>query len=167
MTSVVLYLIRHARAAEQGDTYPDDSLRPLSDQGETQAQQLASLLAAKGIRFDWLISSPYTRARQTAAPLVEHAERHTTLETLATADYTALLRDVHELLTANALRPLQLALVGHEPYLSELASHLLTGDPDGVFIDVKKAALLCFRGKLAAGEMTLEMLVPYGLYQHL
>lgn len=167
MTSVVLYLIRHARAADRSDTYPDDSLRPLTDQGETQAQQLANLLAAKAIYFDWLISSPYTRARQTAAPLTARAERQTTLETLATADYTALLRDVQELVAANAPRPPQLALVGHEPYLSELASYLLTGDPDGVFVDVKKAAMLSFRGKLAAGEMTLEMLVPYGLYKHL
>jgi len=167
MTPVVLYLIRHARAEEQSGTYPDDSLRPLTDQGETQAKQLANLLTAKAIRFDWLISSPYTRARQTAAPLASCAERQTTLETLASADYTALVRDLHELLAADASRPLQVALVGHEPYLSELASYLLTGDPDGVFVDVKKAAMLAFRGRLIAGEMTLEMLVPYGLYKHL
>lgn len=167
MTSVVLYLIRHARAAERSDAYPDDSLRPLTEQGETQAEQLARLLIAKDIRFDWLISSPYTRARQTAAPLATRAERQTTLETLVTADYTALVRDLRELLDFNASRPPQLALVGHEPYLSELASYLLTGDPDGVFVDVKKAAMLAFRGRLVASEMTLEMLVPYGLYKHL
>lgn len=167
MMSVVLYLIRHARAAERDDTYPEDSLRPLTEQGETQAKQLAHLLDAKDIRFDWLISSPYTRARQTAAPLAHHAEHQTTLETLITADYTALVRDLRELIATDSSRPLQVALVGHEPYLSELASYLLTGDPDGVFIDVKKAALLCFRGRLVAGEMTLDMLIPYGLYKHL
>lgn len=167
MTSVVLYLIRHARAEEQSDAYPDDSMRPLTDKGESQAKQLADLLVAQNTRFDWLISSPYTRARQTAAALAPHAERQTTLETLLTADYTALLRDLRELAAADADRPLHVALVGHEPYLSELASYLLTGDPAGVFVDVKKATMLRFAGRLIAGEMTLELLVPYALYKHL
>lgn len=167
MTSVVLYLIRHARAEEQSNAYPDDSVRPLTDQGETQAKQLAALVAAQDTHFDWLISSPYIRARQTAAALAQHAERQTTLETLITADYTALLRDLRELVAADSSRPLYVALVGHEPYLGELASYLLTGDPAGVFVDVKKAAMLRFAGRLIAGEMTLEMLVPYGLYKHL
>ena len=167
MTSVALYLIRHARAEDQSDAYPDDSMRPLTDKGQSQAKQLAELLVAQNTRFDWLISSPYTRARQTAAALAPHAERQTTLETLLTADYTALLRDLRELVATDAGRPLVVALVGHEPYLSELASYLLTGDPAGVFVDIKKAAILRFAGRLIAGEMTLELLAPYGLYKHL
>jgi phosphohistidine phosphatase len=167
MISVVLYLIRHARAEDQSDAYPDDSMRPLTDKGQTQAKQLAELLAAQAIHFDWLISSPYSRARQTAAAVASQATRQTTLETLVTADYTALLRDLRELVATDAERPLVIALVGHEPYLSELASYLLTGDPAGVFVDVKKAAILRFAGRLIAGEMTLELLVPYGLYKHL
>ena len=57
----ILYLIRHAAAAGQA---PD---APLTAEGEQQAARLAAWLEGSGITR--LVSSPFVRARQTAAPL--------------------------------------------------------------------------------------------------
>ena len=56
-----LYLVRHCRAAGQA---PD---RPLTDEGEAQAIELADLLAPRGISR--IVSSPYRRAVGSIAPL--------------------------------------------------------------------------------------------------
>jgi phosphohistidine phosphatase len=169
-----LTLIRHARAAERGPDYPNDSLRPLVAKGEQQAHDLAHLFTLQRRQFWWLISSPYTRAVQTADPLTPFAERVTTLGSLATPDYNVLLQDVYTLLTSDAqdltgsvlTKPVNLALVGHEPYLGELAAYLLTGDPEGLRLSVKKASLLELSGELSVGKMQLEQLTPYSNYKY-
>lgn len=62
--------MRHAKAGSRSRFRgPDDSQRPLSDAGHAQARALATRLAPLGVAR--LISSPYTRCRQTLAPLAE------------------------------------------------------------------------------------------------
>ncbi len=56
-----LYIIRHCRAAGQ---QPD---APLTAEGHRQAQALADQLAA--VPFDRIVSSPFTRALESIAPL--------------------------------------------------------------------------------------------------
>ncbi len=53
-------------------------------------------------------------------------------------------REALEALTAcSTSRPPQsVALVGHEPYLSRLASLLITGDGDALKIDLKKGGVI-------------------------
>ncbi|SMB91462.1 histidine phosphatase family protein [Deinococcus hopiensis] len=58
-----LLLVRHARAAGQA---PD---APLTAQGELGAAQLAQALAHRGVTR--IVSSPWTRAVETARPLAE------------------------------------------------------------------------------------------------
>ena len=61
-----LFLVRHAQA---GDRTSDqrDRYRPLTDEGDQQADQLASLLGDQGITR--ILTSPATRCIQTVAPL--------------------------------------------------------------------------------------------------
>jgi probable phosphoglycerate mutase len=67
-----LYLIRHGDALPDGDeivpggTYDD---QPLSQLGRRQAEAVAARFAA--FPFDAIYSSPYRRARETAAPLAQ------------------------------------------------------------------------------------------------
>lgn len=67
---MIVYLNRHARAGHReswsGD---DDSLRPLDERGERQAQALVELLADRD--FTRIVSSPYTRCLQSVEPLAE------------------------------------------------------------------------------------------------
>jgi len=61
-----LYLVRHAVAEERGADWPDDSQRPLTAEGSKRWRREAHGLAALGARPDLILTSPFTRARQTA-----------------------------------------------------------------------------------------------------
>ncbi len=63
----VLLLVRHARAGSRSEWHGDDSLRPLDRSGRTQAQLLAPMLRAFGVRR--LHSATRVRCEQTLAPL--------------------------------------------------------------------------------------------------
>ena len=161
---MTVYLIRHARAAERGAEYPDDSQRPLIEKGHAQAKTLAKVFETLAITLDRLFSSPYIRAAQTAEPLstcLKHGRRVQYLEALASDDYTQLLYDLKESLE---VKDEVVALVGHEPYLSELASLLLT-DSQSLDTAFKKAAFMQLSGSLAPGEMTLHTFVPASVYK--
>lgn len=164
---MTLYLIRHAQADERGPQYPDDSKRPLVDKGFKQVKTLVKVLKALDIEFDALFSSPYTRAAQTAEPLLPQLKkgRHIHyLDSLATDDFGQLLIDVKERLSD---KDKTIALVGHEPYLGQLAANLLTGDKDEPRMNFKKAALLELSGELEVSQMTLEMFMPASIYKNI
>src|SRR5437773_12512842 len=65
-----LYLIRHAEAVPHADRNDADDDRPLTDAGRLEARKLGATLAAHGVRFDLVLSSPLPRARQTAEELL-------------------------------------------------------------------------------------------------
>jgi phosphohistidine phosphatase len=159
----MLYLIRHASADERGPKYPDDSKRPLIEKGLKQSKALCKLFKTLE-PLDQLFSSPYTRAAQTAEPLSAVLKRGNIhyLESLADGDYDKLIADIYERLEPASKT---IALVGHEPYLSELASYLLSGQTSAIGINFRKAALMSLSGRLAPKQMQLEFLVPAALYK--
>ncbi len=167
MAELKLYLIRHAYAGERGPDYPDDSKRPLDAKGKQQTKQLHRFLKAQNVTFDRLFSSPYTRAAETAKPLAgllrdEGATEY--LDSLTGNDYPQVLSDLQGRLEADDHL---VGLVGHEPYLSELAAFLLTGTAQGVRLQLKKAAFLVLRGELEAGKLGLEALISASAYRKL
>ncbi len=70
-----LYLVRHGHRLDEVDKnwYKADNANkydpPLSDTGKSQAEKLAERLKQEPI--DWIFSSPYWRALQTAHPIAE------------------------------------------------------------------------------------------------
>ena len=63
---VELYLIRHGVAAERGENYPDDTKRPLTNEGVQKLRKEAKALLELDITFDVILTSPLVRTRQTA-----------------------------------------------------------------------------------------------------
>ncbi len=61
-----LYLLRHASAGQRDDADPNDSKRPLDDEGRAQAIRLADFLAGEGVGR--ILTSPYTRCTETVEP---------------------------------------------------------------------------------------------------
>ena len=151
---MTLYLIRHAHAGQAHHDDPDDHLRPLSRKGQKQAETLAQALATLAIRFDRLFSSPYTRAAETAAPLIPHVRggRCELLAELTGDDYPKLLNALHVSLKSDKAA----ALVGHEPYLSGLTSYLLCGTAAQVKVRFRKGMLVRLDGPLEAGRSELH-----------
>jgi phosphohistidine phosphatase len=153
---VDLYLVRHAIAEPRDYTrWPDDSARPLSRPGSESFRNAARGLRRLGVQVEGVLSSSYARAWRTAEILAEEAgwpppELSAELEPPAAAQACAESlgrRNEHTL-----------ALVGHEPNLSELASLLLTGEVDAAQVEFKKGGVTClrFQGAPAAGSGLLR-----------
>ncbi len=60
-----IYFLRHA-SANHYDPAGDDDKRPIDKTGEQQSHDVGRALAALGLKLDVMISSPLTRALQTA-----------------------------------------------------------------------------------------------------
>ncbi len=67
---MIVYLVRHARAGHR-ETWSgeDDTLRPLDERGQRQAEALVAQLAERD--FSRVLSSPYLRCVQSVEPLAE------------------------------------------------------------------------------------------------
>lgn len=135
-----IFILRHAVAVEREDWHGDDSLRPLTPEGEQQQRKVSAAMKRMGLKFDLILSSPYERARRTAEIAAEELNQKKQLrfsdELKSEGNPKKLVREI----TAMA-RPVEnLLLVGHEPYLSEFISVLLTGKAK-TEIDFKKSGL--------------------------
>lgn len=123
-----LYLIRHAIAYDRdAERWPDDAERPLTERGERRFRRAARGLRRAAPTVDIVLSSPFTRAWQTAQILEREADWPAPrpcqglMPGHAPAEVIAALGEESRAGT--------ISLVGHEPSLHELASYLVTGDP--------------------------------------
>ena len=122
-----IYLVRHAIAAERGEEWPDDSKRPLTDTGVARFKEVVKGLAWLDVEIDEIFTSPLVRAKQTANLLAHGLADKASVKTLDALSPGHTPRVVMNELSRAAKRR-RIALVGHEPDLGELASHLL-GSP--------------------------------------
>jgi phosphohistidine phosphatase len=132
-----LYVIRHGIAEERGDAWPDDTKRPLTEEGVARLKKEARGLVAIGVTFDVILTSPLVRAKQTADAIASAFNAKpsiVTIESLAPgASHQAILADLEK-----HARRKRIALVGHEPGLGEFAARLIgTRRP----IELKKGAV--------------------------
>jgi phosphohistidine phosphatase len=133
---VQLLLIRHAHALD-GD---DDAARPLSPRGRKQVRALARALHRAGVFAAGEIwHSPLVRARDTAALL---AQRLGTRAKLVEMDGLAPGNDPAVVAALLKFHRQPLAIVGHEPHLSALASLLVAGAAAPAVFALRKCAAL-------------------------
>lgn len=121
---IELYLIRHGVAAERGPSWPDDTKRPLVQKGVSRLRRETEGLVALGVEFDVMLTSPLTRAKQTAEIIAEampgRPPTHV-MESLAPGGTHAEF--VEEL--SKYVKRTRIACVGHEPDLGQLAAKLI------------------------------------------
>ncbi|RPJ69761.1 MAG: phosphohistidine phosphatase SixA [Acidobacteria bacterium] len=119
-----IYIVRHAIAAERGNAYPDDRLRPLTPAGIERFRKVVRGLAWLDVRVDRILTSPLVRARQTADILAENLPgKPQVIETDALvpgATYDELRTHMAEFSRCSSV-----ALVGHEPDIGHVAARLL------------------------------------------
>lgn len=124
-----LMILRHGMAGEHGDPrYPDDSQRPLTDEGRDKLAEAAKAMQKLKLKVDLILTSSYKRASQTAKIIAE-AYRESKFEfsdDLAPGGRPKqLIKQLQEFDEDS-----NVMLVGHEPYLSELISVLISGAAD-------------------------------------
>lgn len=162
-----LYLIRHGIAEDPDSTLlnsiDSDELRPLTKVGRRKISQVANKLTKLELTFDLIITSPLVRARQTAEILI-HQQLSTKLELAQdlkpSGNLPAWLMKWNARSTATAISTL--ALVGHEPNLSEWAELLIFGQVCHKLI-LKKGGIIGLKipdGKVAIGTAQLYCLIP-------
>ncbi len=141
--NVDLYLVRHAIAEPRDSVrWPDDAVRPLTPEGVARFRSAARGLRVLGVEVDAVLSSSWARAWATAELLTEE-----TGWPLAAAcpELQPPSSPVAALEVLRERSESSLAVVGHDPHLSELGSLLLTGSEHSVRIDLKKGGVLCLR----------------------
>lgn len=136
-----LYILRHGPAGKRSEyEEKDDSLRPLTKKGKRVTKDVARGMLDRGIEIDIILTSPFTRARQTAdivARMYKIQDR--IIETTVLEPDTPHATCVENLETETAGKD-DILIVGHEPHLSGLVSYLISGFKHAG-IDLKKAGL--------------------------
>ena len=138
-----LFLIRHAIAEDRDvfkKTNQPDSERPLTTDGQKRMKKIAKKLHALEPDIEVIAQSPFTRSQQTAEILSQYYKRSSLREfeeLKPTTKHNDLIK---------RLQPLQgknVALVGHEPHLTQFLSYLLTGQPKPNVYNLKKGGIAC------------------------
>ncbi|MEY2984379.1 MAG: hypothetical protein RLZZ568_996 [Cyanobacteriota bacterium] len=139
--SMELYFIRHGIAAERRADLPDGDRR-LTAKGSEKTRRVAQRLQKIGIEFDLILSSPLTRAQQTAQLFIEQGLSPQLETFFPLAPSTDIATGLEQLVREYAHRSKRcLGLVGHQPDLSHWAEYLAFGAPQNKII-LKKAGII-------------------------
>lgn len=121
-----IYLVRHGEYVDEGsETLEQDSQNLLSEQGIAKLRRQAKTLAEWQLPIERIVTSPFTRARQTAEILAEGlkapVETHPAL-TRTQFNVSGLRQILSEYPEIG-----HLMLVGHESDLSTVAADVIGG----------------------------------------
>lgn len=151
-----IILVRHAKAeARDANSWPDDDQRPLTAEGRAEQRAAARAMKKMGIKFDFLLTSPLLRARETADLLARGYRWSEAPQAVEELGHGYAVGAVVKLL-AKFPPASTVAMVGHEPDLSDLTGALTTKD-GRLNIAVKKSGVVGieFDGPAEAGKGTL------------
>lgn len=126
MTRRRLVLIRHAKAAEDGD---EDAARPLAERGVAEAPAIGRWLAEQGLVPDSVVVSPARRAQQTWA-LAVAAQGAVPDPVLDERIYDNTVDALLQVVRDTPADVDTLVLVGHNPSVEGLALALDDGGGD-------------------------------------
>ena len=153
-----IYIIRHGIAALRETWDKPDEERPLTKKGRKKTRQIARGLRAMGVQPTRLYTSPLLRALETAEIMkkrlkLEHLQETELLSGDAEPAAMIPLLNEHD-------NDAAIALVGHEPHLSELLCYLLAGD-DRYFATFKKGGVALIEGEapIKPGSLMLRWLL--------
>jgi len=138
---MILYVVRHAEAVEGSDTL-QDQWRYLTEKGRAAAKKTCALIARTGPKPRLIITSPLTRAVQTAEIVAEKACRKNMVVAsellLPGADIGELIAHLKGCRDAK-----RVMVVGHEPQLGTLVATLVGREDDT--ISLKKGSCVVLK----------------------
>jgi phosphohistidine phosphatase len=160
-----LLIIRHAIAMEREDFAPSerpDSERPLTDKGIRRMERAADGLHALVPSLHAIVSSPWTRARQTADivakryPDAKRSENDVMIPSTSPESFAKWLAGELSSLPAHAV----IAVVGHEPHLGELTEWLIDSDETIIYKKGGAALLQVERAPRQSAARLIWMRTP-------
>ncbi|MEZ5125561.1 MAG: phosphohistidine phosphatase SixA [Thermoleophilia bacterium] len=149
-----VYFLRHGKSAARETWKGDDAQRPLTEEGMELMRRQAATMNRLGIQPDLIVTSPLTRARQTAEIVAVALRKSSALE-----ESECLARDFDsaclvKLMDAHPDAKCMM-VVGHEPDFSQTVSKLLGGGR----IQLKKGGLATVDIVERVGDMVFGVLV--------
>ncbi len=158
-----LFVVRHARAFDRDIArWADDSQRPLTRGGEREFRRLAKAIRRWHEPPTAVLASPWVRAWSTAGILHRFARWPEAAETPALAGDAPHgvdgIIEVARQWASAATGESSLAVVGHEPVLSEMVERLL-GTTLGSIRMAKGAVAVLELADFAPGHSTLRALI--------
>jgi phosphohistidine phosphatase len=138
-----LYIIRHAIAQPLGQKNEfTDEKRALTAEGRDRMREAAKGLRKLGVEFDVVLTSPLTRAVETAEIIADtfglgKTEIEQTASLAPGASIDELFAEIKRRTGAESI-----ALVGHQPDLGEIISCIAQGG-DSLAIQFKKGSVCC------------------------
>ena len=157
-----LIIIRHAHAENREkfkkNTGKSDNFRPITLKGKEEIQKIAKFLRQIEPGIDLVLTSPYTRAQQTAKVLAKNYKNAEIINLDNLMPHSlpqATLQSLKKINNAGVI-----AIVGHEPHLSIFLSFILTGSTRSYF-DIKKSgfAIVEFLNIIEKRKATLKCLI--------
>lgn len=131
-----VYILRHAAAEPRGPGV-HEAARQLTQEGKLELKAVLRQARKAGVRPDAILTSPWTRALDTARMAAKVLECDRLIET------RSLLPDVQPAQVLREIRAVQKAkavmVAGHEPQLTRLAALLLEAP---LALDLKKSGLI-------------------------
>ena len=126
-TTMVIYFLRHANAGQKQFSNPaKDEKRPIDKIGEQQSHDVGRALAFIGVTANVIISSPLTRAVQTANIVAQEIgyEEKIVLDDALRPEAT--FEQFKALLNRHKDKP-AIMVVGHDPSMTEFVNRVLSG----------------------------------------
>jgi phosphohistidine phosphatase len=147
---MLLLQIRQPHAGDRDpERWPDDRDRPLTDKGRKTQRDVSRFLRKRDLVPTLVLASPWARAAETAEILAhELSLPNPPVPCPALAAAPDLARLAQDIGTQGA--EAVVALVGHSPWMEELAGLLLTGSGNGVRMDYPKSGVMAIEAEQAA-----------------
>ena len=153
--TIDLYFLRHAIAVERGEGDFAEEERPLTDKGRAKMIVGIGGLRQLEFKFDTLLSSPFTRAVQTAELVREYLPYEGALEIEENLAPDGSLKSFLEKLGERKGK--SFLLVGHEPNLSSWIQSLLGFGRKGGLL-LKKGGLCRLHLEQASESASSELI---------
>ncbi len=152
-----IFLIRHGKAEPAFQTKKDID-RELTEDGINIIKRSVAFWKNRIISFDFIITSPFIRAVQTAEIIAELMNYKNDLIKDSTLSPGNITRSVIQL--AKALDGDNIAFVGHQPDMSYHISTLVSNSQLNLKFSPVSIAKVFFDGKPKPGKGILEFLLP-------
>jgi phosphohistidine phosphatase len=122
-----LYLLRHGPAESREGWEGPDADRPLTERGIKVTRRVARRIAELDLGIDAILTSPYTRALETARIVADTLGAEALLAEEPGLEPRQFSADELRRMVDEHPESENLMLVGHEPSMSEVTSHLIGG----------------------------------------
>jgi phosphohistidine phosphatase len=157
---MIIYFLRHASAGQKQFSNPaNDEKRPIDKIGEAQSHDVGRALAYTGVTASVIISSPLTRAIQTAdivAAEIGYEEKVLREDALRPE---ASFEQFKALLNRYKDKP-SIMVVGHDPSMTEFVNRVLSGGGPLAAIEMKKGGVAKVEKELRRPAVLRWLITP-------